>query len=130
MDTPSGHEISKVHTIISHVCHPQGDLWSLKDNGSMNGTFVNAQKIQRRQLHSGDEIVLEGVPTFAMVISSSQLHRLIAATSFSRLIPLSVSRTSWIRMQIFQHPALTSFVQFVMLHSIHQKSSRVDTAFA
>jgi hypothetical protein len=64
MDTPTGHEISKVHTIFSRVSYLQGDIWSLKDNGSMNGTFVNSQKTQRRRLSEGDEIVFGGGPNF------------------------------------------------------------------
>jgi hypothetical protein len=64
MDTPVGHEISKVHTVILQRSNPQGQTWVIEDNSSMNGTFVNLRKIQRRLLNSGDEIVFGGGPNF------------------------------------------------------------------
>jgi hypothetical protein len=64
MDTPVGHEISKVHSVIHRRSNPQGHAWVIEDNSSMNGTFVNLKKVQRRLLTSGDEIVFGGGPNF------------------------------------------------------------------
>lgn len=33
-----------------------GDGWALRDLGSLNGTYVNRQAIERQELQSGDEI--------------------------------------------------------------------------
>jgi hypothetical protein len=60
MDTPAGHEISKVHTIIHCEMRPLGQTWGIEDASSTNGTFVNMKKISCQLLFSGDEIVFGG----------------------------------------------------------------------
>jgi hypothetical protein len=64
MDTPAGHEISKIHATIFHHTREGHHLWILEDNHSMNGTFVNDMKIERKLLVTGDEIVFGGGPDF------------------------------------------------------------------
>jgi adenylate cyclase len=36
----------------------EGETFSIRDLGSLNGTFVNGERIQQRALHSGDEIMV------------------------------------------------------------------------
>ena len=46
--------ISKEHC---HIDFKDG-RWVLRDLGSLNGTFVNRERVSERELHTGDEIVL------------------------------------------------------------------------
>ncbi|MCA9583450.1 MAG: FHA domain-containing protein, partial [Myxococcales bacterium] len=46
--------ISKEHC---HIDFKDG-RWVLRDLGSLNGTFVNGERVSERELHTGDEIVL------------------------------------------------------------------------
>jgi hypothetical protein len=64
LDTPVGHEISKIHATIYHRNRDQTDIWVLEDNRSTNGTFVNRMKIHRKVLSPGDEVVFGGGPNF------------------------------------------------------------------
>jgi hypothetical protein len=66
MDTPTGHEISKVHACISRRCGMRKELWVIEDQQSVNGTFVNSKKVHSRVLSLGDEIVFAGGPNFRL----------------------------------------------------------------
>jgi hypothetical protein len=60
IDTPNGHEISRVHAAIIREKTPEQTFWVIKDTNSLNGTFVNSRKILARVLQSGDQIVFGG----------------------------------------------------------------------
>jgi hypothetical protein len=66
LDTQSGHEISKIHTVIYRRSRDKSETWVIEDNRSVNGTFVNSIKIHRKILIPGDEIVFGGGPNFRM----------------------------------------------------------------
>lgn len=68
MDTSRGKEVSKIHTRIHRKyrdkeCKP---YWTIEDNNSLNGTFLNGRKIKNVELHSFDEIVFGGGPKFVV----------------------------------------------------------------
>lgn len=44
--------VSRRHAEVRH----EGGGFTLKDNGSLNGTYVNGERVEVRELHHGDEI--------------------------------------------------------------------------
>ena len=46
--------VSRKHAAIRHI--PQG--YEIRDEGSLNGTYVNGERISSVILHSGDEVLL------------------------------------------------------------------------
>jgi FHA domain/zinc-ribbon domain len=44
--------VSRKHAVVSK----QGDRWHLEDQGSLNGTFVNRERVEAAELSDGDEI--------------------------------------------------------------------------
>lgn len=64
LDTISGHEVSRVHSILYRRDANDIFIWIIEDNKSLNGTFVNGKKIYRTVLHHGDEVVFGGGSTF------------------------------------------------------------------
>ena len=38
------------------VCTQEGDRWHLEDQGSLNGTFVNRERVETAELTDGDEL--------------------------------------------------------------------------
>lgn len=50
--------------------HRAGAEWELQDCGSLNGTYVNRERIDRRQLNSGDEVQL-GKYRFVFLVPGS-----------------------------------------------------------
>lgn len=60
MDTMNSKEISKHHATIIRKNHEMGCTWTIVDNHSLNGTFVNDRKISRSILNNNDEIVFGG----------------------------------------------------------------------
>lgn len=68
MDTSRGKEVSKIHTRIHRKQREKEGkpYWSIEDNNSLNGTFLNGRKIKNVELHSFDEIVFGGGPKFVV----------------------------------------------------------------
>ena len=46
--------VSRSHAVFRRV----GDTFAVYDSGSLNGTYVNRQRVDHQQLRNGDEIVL------------------------------------------------------------------------
>ena len=47
--------VSRVHVLFEHV----GDVWTVRDVGSRNGTFVNSTRLlAERILRDGDEVLI------------------------------------------------------------------------
>jgi FHA domain/zinc-ribbon domain len=44
--------VSRKHAVFSQ----QGDRWQLEDQGSLNGTFVNRERVEASELSDGDEL--------------------------------------------------------------------------
>jgi hypothetical protein len=44
--------VSRDHAVLIH----RGTAWHLDDCGSLNGTYVNRQRIDSQRLHEGDEV--------------------------------------------------------------------------
>jgi FHA domain/zinc-ribbon domain len=44
--------VSRKHVVFTR----DGDHWSLEDQGSLNGTFLNRQRIESAELSDGDEL--------------------------------------------------------------------------
>ena len=44
--------VSRKHAVFAK----DGDRWQLEDQGSLNGTFVNRERVERADLRDGDEL--------------------------------------------------------------------------
>ncbi len=44
--------VSRDHALLTH----RGDMWHLDDCGSLNGTYVNRERIDSHRLQDGDEV--------------------------------------------------------------------------
>jgi FHA domain/zinc-ribbon domain len=44
--------VSRKHAVFTQ----DGDRWALEDQGSLNGTFVNRQRVETAELSDGDEL--------------------------------------------------------------------------
>ena len=44
--------VSRDHAVLIH----RGDMWHLDDCGSLNGTYVNRERIESHRLEEGDEV--------------------------------------------------------------------------
>lgn len=44
--------VSRKHAVFTRV----GDRWQLEDQGSLNGTFVNRERVETAELGDGDEL--------------------------------------------------------------------------
>jgi pSer/pThr/pTyr-binding forkhead associated (FHA) protein len=44
--------VSRDHAVLIH----RGDMWHLDDCGSLNGTYVNRERIESHRLEDGDEV--------------------------------------------------------------------------
>ena len=44
--------VSRDHALLIH----RGDMWHLDDCGSLNGTYVNRERIESHRLEEGDEV--------------------------------------------------------------------------
>jgi FHA domain/zinc-ribbon domain len=44
--------VSRKHSVLRSA----GDRWQLEDQGSLNGTFVNRERVEAAELEDGDEI--------------------------------------------------------------------------
>ena len=44
--------VSRDHALLIR----RGDMWHLDDRGSLNGTYVNRERIESRRLEEGDEV--------------------------------------------------------------------------
>jgi hypothetical protein len=44
--------VSRKHAVFTQ----EGDRWELEDQGSLNGTFVNRQRVEAAELSDGDEL--------------------------------------------------------------------------
>ena len=44
--------VSRKHAIVSQ----EGEHWHLEDQGSLNGTFVNRERVENTELSDGDEL--------------------------------------------------------------------------
>jgi hypothetical protein len=44
--------VSRDHAVLIH----RGDLWHIDDCGSLNGTYVNRERIESHRLEEGDEV--------------------------------------------------------------------------
>jgi hypothetical protein len=64
LDTRQGHEISRIHATVTRTVENGDTVWTLEDSCSLNGTFINAIKIDRQILQPYDEIVFGGGPDF------------------------------------------------------------------
>jgi hypothetical protein len=53
-----------VHCIFRFARILDCEYWTVQDNHSMNGTFINGTKIAKRRLRANDEIVFGGGPHF------------------------------------------------------------------
>jgi len=60
LDTSIGKEISKHHSTIIRKFSRFRYKWTLIDESSLNGTFVNRQKILKMRLHNYDDIIFGG----------------------------------------------------------------------
>ena len=58
--------VSRKHAVIEH----RGEGWTVVDQGSANGTFVNGQKVAEAELHDGHELRL-GMVTFRVEIEAA-----------------------------------------------------------
>ena len=47
-------EVSRSHAVFRRV----GDTFAVYDSGSLNGTYVNRQRVDHQQLRNGDEIMI------------------------------------------------------------------------
>jgi hypothetical protein len=47
--------VSRKHAVFSK---DDGDRWQIEDQGSLNGTFVNRERVETAELRDGDERVL------------------------------------------------------------------------
>ena len=66
IDTSKGKEISKVHAIIQRSIDKTKTIWRIEDKKSLNGTFINGEKISSSILKENDEIVFGGGPNFVL----------------------------------------------------------------
>lgn len=68
MDTSRGKEVSKIHTRIYRKYKDKDDkpYWTMEDNNSLNGTFLNGRKIRSVEIKPHDEIVFGGGPKFVV----------------------------------------------------------------
>lgn len=46
--------VSRSHAVFRRV----GDTFAVYDSGSLNGTYVNRQRVDHQQLRNGDEIMI------------------------------------------------------------------------
>ena len=46
--------VSRSHAVFRRV----GDTFAVYDSGSLNGTYVNRQRVDQQELKNGDEIIL------------------------------------------------------------------------
>ncbi|BDR54639.1 FHA domain-containing protein [Bombiscardovia apis] len=46
--------VSRTHALFTR----QGENYSVRDSGSLNGTYVNRQRVDEADLHNGDEIMI------------------------------------------------------------------------
>lgn len=46
--------VSRAHAVFRRV----GDAFTVSDSGSLNGTYVNRHRVDVRELHNGDEIMI------------------------------------------------------------------------
>ena len=44
--------VSRKHAVVTQA----GDRWELEDQGSLNGTFVNRERVETAELSDGDEL--------------------------------------------------------------------------
>jgi hypothetical protein len=44
--------VSRKHAVVTQ----DGDRWELEDQGSLNGTFVNRERVETAELRDGDEL--------------------------------------------------------------------------
>ena len=44
--------VSRKHAVLAK----DGDRWQIEDQGSLNGTFVNRERVETAELQDGDEI--------------------------------------------------------------------------
>jgi hypothetical protein len=72
--------VSKTHAVLEHdPAAAPGSGWSIRDNGSHNGTWVNSRKLTARQpvpLGGGDALVLGAYPAY--VILPDALRRILS----------------------------------------------------
>jgi hypothetical protein len=78
--------VSKTHAVLEHdaAAAPHAG-WRIRDNGSHNGTWVNARKLTPRDpvmLAGGDALVLGGYPAY--VIVPDALRRIISGMGAGR----------------------------------------------
>ncbi|WP_125979744.1 FHA domain-containing protein [Bifidobacterium goeldii] len=46
--------VSRAHAVFRRT----GDTFTVYDSGSLNGTYVNRQRVDHKELHNGDEIMI------------------------------------------------------------------------
>lgn len=46
--------VSRSHAVF----HREGDVFSVVDSGSLNGTYVNRRRVEKQRLNNGDEIMI------------------------------------------------------------------------
>jgi pSer/pThr/pTyr-binding forkhead associated (FHA) protein len=66
--------VSRKHAVIEH----RGEGWTVVDQGSANGTFVNGQKVAEAELHDGHELRL-GMVNFRVEIEAGLEGTLLMA---------------------------------------------------
>lgn len=103
MDTSNSKEISKHHATIIRTDHEIGCSWTIVDNHSLNGTFVNDRKISRVLLNNNDEIVFGGGTGYLvgdkLEMSGSAECRymfvtLAPPTKFANFVDISATKTA------------------------------------
>jgi hypothetical protein len=66
MDTVKGKEISRHHAVIVRTPGLVGNVWVLRDQNSLNGTFVNSLRVANEILRNGDIITFGGGPDLVL----------------------------------------------------------------
>ncbi|HXB56370.1 MAG TPA: FHA domain-containing protein [Vicinamibacteria bacterium] len=67
--------VSRKHAVIEH----RGEGWTVVDQGSANGTFVNGQKVAEAELHDGHELRL-GMVNFRVEIEAGLMGTVLMTT--------------------------------------------------
>ena len=82
--------VSRHHATIERVA----DGWAIADKGSRNGTFVNQERVDRRNLHDGDEITFSRVPLLRLTFhDGSELVTLVDRPSKAETFSVASSFT-------------------------------------
>jgi tripartite motif-containing protein 2/3 len=90
MDTVKGKEISRHHAAIVRTPGMIGSVWVLRDNNSLNGTFVNSLRVSNQILRNGDILTFGGGPEHVLQETANKFGRFDCCYVFLLIPPKSV----------------------------------------